>query len=106
MTSYIYVITDETHIKVGVSRNPSKRIKALQTGSPKPLRVVNTYCLPAKKVYALESRCHQQISSYYLKRGEWFETNNCWHVCLLVEEICIRQLITDCQGLVPCRQSS
>jgi len=68
----IYVITDGKHIKIGISDDPDRRIKQLQTGNP----------LPLKKLYSFsgwldeEKQLHDRLSKHKTGGGkEWFHWN-------------------------------
>jgi hypothetical protein len=90
--TYIYIITNGEAYKVGISKDPSKRIKNLQTGSARDLTIVEVYKVPEELVFKLEKQCHARVQSYYPKRGEWFLTDNLWHLRVLVEEILDRYI--------------
>ncbi len=62
-------IASETFIKVGICSNLSRRLKALQTGNPRPIEVVKTYrLLNAQRV---EKVVHRTLIVERVK-GEWF----------------------------------
>jgi hypothetical protein len=69
---YIYLIQsqEEGYYKIGISKNPQKRIKQLQTGNSSPLKLIETY----KTEYAekIEGTLHRRYSHYH-KTGEWFD---------------------------------
>jgi predicted GIY-YIG superfamily endonuclease len=73
MTKYIYVIScassDEAPCKIGISDNPEKRVKQLQTGHPKKLKIKYTKELDNARLY--EKRLHKDMS-YLRSHGEWF----------------------------------
>lgn len=88
-TSYIYIITDGTDYKIGVTKNdPSKRMKGLQTGNSRDLELFSTFKVPADKVYKLEKEAHKEIQKQCVKRGEWFKNISGWHINVLVDMIC------------------
>jgi len=66
------VLTSSTFIKVGISSNPSKRMKEVQTGCPVPVRVANI-SKPCSRMDArtIESRLHK-ILMRFNSSGEWF----------------------------------
>lgn len=71
--AYIYIITDGQNFKVGVTKNePQQRLKQLQTGNQKSLKLVGSFLVPAKKVYQLEKEAHEKLKTIYAKSGEWF----------------------------------
>lgn len=87
--SFIYIITDGTDFKVGVTKNsPEKRLKQLQTGNPKKLEISATFKVPSDLVYQLEREVHKEIQYKYVKRGEWFKGATFFHINLLVDKIC------------------
>jgi hypothetical protein len=86
--SFIYLIQnlETSRYKIGISKNPTKRIKTLQTGSGEELKLINTYETPnARKI---ESILH---NIYESKRtiGEWFEIS-------LTEEV---KFIDECKKI-------
>jgi hypothetical protein len=86
-TSYIYIISDGQDYKVGVSINPNKRLKHLQTGNPKKLKIIALFEVDKKDVYKMEKEAHRKIQAWYPKRGEWFTGASEFHVNLLVDEV-------------------
>lgn len=91
--SYLYIISNGTDLKIGVSKNPEKRLKQLQTGSATSLSFVELYSLPSNKVYKLEKECHNKLVTQYTKRGEWFRKPLLWDVRCTVESIIEKDLI-------------
>lgn len=87
MKSFIYIITNGEDYKVGVSKNPNKRLKQLQTGNPKKLEIVSLFEVPSEIVYAMEREAHKAIQSKYAKSGEWFKGATAFHVNLLVDTV-------------------
>lgn len=74
---YMYIIADqENHIKVGISKDPNKRLLQLQTGHPTKLQLLYTEKFECKRSHLLkiEALVHKKISSKYRHAtGEWFE---------------------------------
>ena len=74
--SSIYVIgeADGTMMKIGISADPSTRLRQLQTGYPRPLVV--HYCdeLDAYRARIIEGFIHSTIG-YKRTKGEWFEVS-------------------------------
>ena len=69
---YIYLIQslEEGYYKIGVSKNPTKRIQQLQTGNSSPLKLIEVYqSEQADKV----ERILQRRYSHLNKEGEWFD---------------------------------
>lgn len=75
-TSVVYAITDGSAHKVGKAVSLSKRMKQLQTGNGKQLRVV-CFCRARdeREAYELESAVHKSLSQYQMT-GEWFSCNS------------------------------
>jgi len=89
-TSYIYIISDGDSYKVGISTDPAKRLEQLQTGSPKKLKVLETYEVPKDKIFKIEKECHTTLQTKFIKRGEWFHGATAFAIRILVDEICAR----------------
>jgi hypothetical protein len=69
---YIYVIgSDQPPYKVGISLDPSKRLKALQTGHPCKLRIHSIKETSSDKTKLLETVIHHHLK-HYKTHGEWF----------------------------------
>lgn len=68
--SFVYVIQakGDTPIKVGVAKDVHARMRTLQTGNPRPLRLL--YALPG--AHALEATFHRKLRRSRLC-GEWFD---------------------------------
>lgn len=84
---FLYIISDGTDAKIGVSKQPEKRLKSLQTGSPKKLILYATYEILDKNPFGFEKKCHEAISKSYQKRGEWFASPNLWDLQCIIEEL-------------------
>ena len=74
---YVYLIQSGTNskspIKIGMSKDPEARIKQLQTGNPKRLRIILIIkCTSTKHARNLESTMHQMLSSKNII-NEWFD---------------------------------
>lgn len=71
---YLYCISnDQNRCKFGFSREPERRLRALQTGSADPLFLLETVSVPEHRVRELEKILHAEIGSYRRVRGEWFD---------------------------------
>lgn len=72
-TSYIYVIGAEgPPYKVGISKNPERRLKSLQTAFPYKLKLHVKKSTEIAKVKLLETIIHRNINNYRTN-GEWFD---------------------------------
>jgi len=71
--SYIYVIgSDNPPYKVGISRDPAKRLKSLQTGHPFPLQLHYSKATDICKTKLLETVIHRHLK-FHKTSGEWFD---------------------------------
>jgi predicted GIY-YIG superfamily endonuclease len=69
---YIYLIQslEEGYYKIGVSKNPSKRVEQLQTGNSSPLKLIEVYYTEhADKIERILQRKYEHCR----KKGEWFD---------------------------------
>ena len=72
-TSFIYIIgSDKAPYKVGISRDPNKRLKSLQTGHPFPLQLHYTKETDICKTKLLETVIHRHLKMHKTS-GEWFD---------------------------------
>jgi hypothetical protein len=69
---YIYAIQEEAtgNIKLGISRNPSERLKQLQTGNSSKLRLL--MYRKAHNKFKDEHKLHKELIEYNI-HGEWFK---------------------------------
>ena len=85
--SYVYIITNGEDYKVGVSKDPERRLKQLQTGNSKKLKIVSLFEVPEDVVYNMEKDAHKAVRMWYTKSGEWFKAASEFHVNLLVDTV-------------------
>lgn len=72
-TSYIYVIGGEAPpYKVGISKDPQRRLKNLQTGHPRKLSILTLKETDISKTKLLESAIHHHLK-HHRTHGEWFD---------------------------------
>lgn len=69
---FLYLIRDEftAYIKIGISLNPNKRIKELQTGNSNQLTLL--YSIQTEYYMKLESTLHRHYK-YLNITNEWFD---------------------------------
>lgn len=69
---YVYLIQslENSCFKIGISKNPQKRIKQLKTGNSSDLKLIDSFY--SKHPYKLE-KFLQRHYNYAKKEGEWFE---------------------------------
>lgn len=72
MKKYVYLIKCENtdSYKIGISKNPQKRIKQLQVGHPDNLILIDKYL--TENYNKVEIALHNSFI-HLKKRGEWFE---------------------------------
>jgi len=68
LKSCVYIITDGDVCKIGVTTNLIHRLKCLQSGYPKPLKVLA--CCSGS--YNLEKKLHEMFNDHH-RLGEWFD---------------------------------
>ena len=69
---YIYVIQDGEFYKIGSARKVENRLKVLQVGNPRPLKVIFKQEVQGKKVIFLEKKLHKIFAKKH-SLGEWFK---------------------------------
>ncbi|MBO4622301.1 MAG: GIY-YIG nuclease family protein [Bacilli bacterium] len=76
MRDYIYIISNDLgYIKVGVSNNPERRVKQLQTGNEHKLTLLfkEEFNCTRKHLLSIEKDLHKQLRSMSTRCvGEWF----------------------------------
>ena len=72
-TCYVYFIqAGYGAIKVGMAKNPEKRLADMQVSSSKPLRIVAKFPMPDReRARCLEKELHGLFADERI-RGEWF----------------------------------
>ena len=87
---YIYGITSGDAIKLGISRNPGKRLQDLQTSNSSPLALAWQIQAPTRVIAkAVEGRLHRRLKSFRLS-GEWFNSAVSDEANHLAQEILLR----------------
>lgn len=72
MCKYVYLISDINNYtyKIGISNNPEKRLKSLQTGNDRVLKIIHKIiCQNSNQV---ENALHNKYN-FLRVNGEWFE---------------------------------
>ncbi|HZJ92080.1 MAG TPA: GIY-YIG nuclease family protein, partial [Thiopseudomonas sp.] len=74
---YVYMIREPStgNIKIGISQDPERRLRQLQTGNSSKLELVA--CAKAENRYEDEMNLHRMVKNM-LVRGEWFATGNAY----------------------------
>lgn len=69
----LYVITDDAGAcKVGVSRSPQRRLRQLQTGASRRLRIARAGAEPVALAREVEAYAHWLLRAAQMQ-GEWFQ---------------------------------
>jgi len=74
MFAEIRGIYNKVNIKIGVSDNPKRRIKDIQTSNPLPIHLIRTF-EAGKDAYTHEGYFHKLYKEFQTG-GEWFEFSN------------------------------
>ena len=78
-------IYDSVNIKIGVSDNPKKRLKGVQTGCPGDVHLIRTF-EAGQDAYIHESHFHK-LYEEFSTGGEWFEFSNDYFVEKVLPEM-------------------
>lgn len=72
MKKYVYLISDSNtyNYKIGISNNPERRIKSLQTGNDNKLKIIHK--ILCEYYSDVEKALHYRYNSNKIN-GEWFE---------------------------------
>lgn len=80
MSDFVYIIgNNDDLIKVGISKNPTKRVKQLQTGNGHKLTLLFTeeFECTRQELLKIEKKIHSDLSHLCTKKvGEWFKINS------------------------------
>lgn len=69
---YLYCISNsQGQTKFGFSKDPHRRVRALQTGSADDLMLLETVAVPGDRVREYERLLHSEFA-HLRCRGEWF----------------------------------
>ena len=78
-------IYDKMNVKIGVSDNPEKRLKGVQTGCPGHVHLIRTF-EAGQDAYIHESYFHKLYQDFSTG-GEWFEFSNDYFVEKVLPEM-------------------
>jgi hypothetical protein len=69
-----YFVCDQRrrYVKIGITTNMDKRLRALNGGSPFPLRVDLSLHFTGDGAYRYEDALHQMFAAHW-RQGEWFD---------------------------------
>jgi hypothetical protein len=72
-TGHVYIIEAEGGaVKIGIARDPHRRLTTLQTSAPMPLRLAHE-TVEEETASHIERQAHRSLSAHRLQ-GEWFAT--------------------------------
>lgn len=69
--SYVYILQCKDFIKVGVSKNPKKRLAQIQTCNPNHVDLAYAHMCPEACSKDIEKMVHEKLSKHRVN-GEWF----------------------------------
>lgn len=70
---YVYFVSDQQFVKIGVAENPKDRLGGIQTGNPRECSLLYLIPLDSKSsALSLESFLHEAYARYRMQ-GEWFD---------------------------------
>lgn len=85
---YIYIVRlgNKGIFKIGVSNNPDRRIKDIDSYSPIPIREVGRFYF--KNVYEIEEMIHDNLKNLLIRR-EWFKLTeeHAFDICKQIKEM-------------------
>ena len=70
--TFLYLMQSGTAIKLGMSKNPKKRLLDLKTGAAKKINLLQQHRIPKEGARTIESKCHRVLWDFR-SAGEWFE---------------------------------
>lgn len=76
---WVYVIADVSSgkftgpVKVGISGNPTKRLKQIQTSCPFKVEIAYLFACPARDIAETIERSFHDTQRHHLSHGEWFK---------------------------------
>lgn len=85
----IYLIWCEGYVKIGWAKNPSRRLQALQIGSPFPMKLLATI----RGDLDWEKKLHSAVSDKHV-RGEWYYLGEWDDVANMLEKMQDRDNVT------------
>ena len=80
--TYVYCISGGDSVKIGIAKDPRKRLNALQTGNANPLKILGTIKFPTKmQAKQKEAVLHKRLRRFR-QEGEWFSSECLNRGCL------------------------
>jgi len=73
---FVYFISNNTAIKIGIAKDVARRLSSLQTSSHEKLTLLKTISVNTEReARKLEAELHKKFETFRLS-GEWFESNS------------------------------
>ena len=72
---YLYLLGCEgvaVHSKIGIAKNPEKRVKGLQCGNPNIIWLVSAWKFPTKAAAEVREKILHSVFRDFRATGEWF----------------------------------
>src|SRR5262245_3356130 len=104
-TTFIYVITANTRaVKVGIAKDPRRRLSELPTGCPDKLEVADTIKVNSRDLaYKIETEVHRRLAGFALE-GEWFAVSPAQAVAMITTVISGRRPDNQIREVVAARR--
>ena len=67
---YLIQSLEDSYYKIGISKNPKRRIRQLQTGNSSKLKLIESY--PSEHAGLIEKTLQRRYA-YLKKEGEWYD---------------------------------
>ncbi len=85
---FVYLLSNGSAYKIGISKHPEKRVKQLQTGSSEVIVLINKY--KSKYYTKIETALHSTYGNISTIGNEWFnlseeDVNNFLTFCKKIE---------------------
>lgn len=77
---YVYVFMTANACKVGISKDPVRRMADLQAATFEAIKIARTFEVREDRALAIERAAQRALAAKHWRRGEWFKTS--------VEECC------------------
>lgn len=86
---YIYVLLNEPQnfIKIGRTRNPQQRFRALSGSNNGGNQIVKIGLSPVTYLYSLETVLHNHFHAYRVEGTEWFANVSFDDVCVYLDQL-------------------
>lgn len=73
--TFLYVISCEEYVKIGVASIPNIRLREMQVGNPFPLMIERTWSLSGRDALTIEKEMKSKLRGIH-QRGEWYKCDH------------------------------